>query len=62
MPWITINLMEGHSDEQKDKLFERVTAVVSETLELPKEYVRIQLVEMSPNNHSIAGRAIKHET
>jgi 4-oxalocrotonate tautomerase family enzyme len=59
MPWVTINLMKGHSKAQKKKLHETVTKAVAGSLELPLEYVRIQLVEMTPENHSIAGKMRK---
>lgn len=61
MPWITINLMEGHSAEQKKKLFSSVTEAVSQSLDLPEEYVRIQLIEMSPDNHAIAGKSLEEK-
>ncbi len=61
MPWVTVNLMEGHTKEQKRKLFSAVTSAVSQSLDLPEEYVRIQLVEMSGENHAIAGKAREEE-
>ena len=61
MPWVTVNLMEGHTKEQKRELFEKVTKAVSTSLDLPEDYVRIQLVEMSEENHAIAGKAREEE-
>ena len=61
MPWVTVNLMEGHSKEQKKKLFKSLTDAISNSLDLPEEYVRIQLVEMTADNHSIAGVAREDE-
>lgn len=58
MPWVTINLMQGHSQAQKDRLFAEVTEAVAVSLELPIEHVRIQLIEMTPDNHAIAGQSI----
>ena len=55
MPWVTINMMDHHSDAQKKQLFTSVTEAVSQALDVPKEHVRIQLVEMNPKNHSIGG-------
>jgi 4-oxalocrotonate tautomerase family enzyme len=59
MPWITVNLMEGHSKEQKADLHLSVAQAVSKSLGLPEEYVRIQLVEMTGENHSIAGKMME---
>ncbi len=61
MPWVTVNMMEGHTKAQKEKLFSSVTDAISESLELPKEYVRIQLVEMTPENHAIAGKSVAED-
>jgi 4-oxalocrotonate tautomerase len=58
MPWVTINLMQGHSQAQKDKLFVDVTNAVAASLDLPTEHVRIQLIEMTLDNHAIAGKSI----
>ena len=59
MPYITINLMEGHSKAQKIELYKSVTQAVANSLDLPEEYVRIQLVEMKPENHAIAGTMLE---
>ena len=56
MPWVTINVMEGHSQEQKDILFKKVTKSISESLDLPSKYVKIQLIEMDWGNHSFDGK------
>lgn len=61
MPLVTINMMDGHTDKQKTDLFKSVTKAGSEYLNLPEDYVRIQLQEMSPSNHSIAGKALSEE-
>ena len=58
MPWITINLMEGHSEEKKRKLHEEVAKVAYNTLGIPPEWVKIQIVEMKAVDHSIGGVTI----
>ncbi len=55
MPWITINVMSGHSDAKKRKLHEEVAKTVYTTLEIPPEWVKIQIVEMKDIDHSIGG-------
>lgn len=62
MPWVTINMMEGHSREQKRQLHRSVMEAVSQSLQLPEEWVKIQLVEMSGENHSIAGEMRESQT
>jgi len=59
MPWITVNLMDTHTEDEKRELFKTLTESTAKSLNLPEEYVRIQLVEMNEINHSIAGKSIK---
>lgn len=55
MPWVTIDVMSGHSEEKKRKLHEAVAKAVFDTLEIPPEWVKIQIVEMKDIDHSIGG-------
>ncbi len=55
MPYITVKMLEGRTEEQKKNLVEKVTEAVVETTGAPKEKVVIFIDEMSPNNYGIAG-------
>lgn len=55
MPWVTIDLMAGRSEEKKRLLHERIAKAVYETLEIAPEKVHVQLVEMQNIDYSIAG-------
>jgi len=55
MPYITVKMLEGRTEEQKKKLVEKVTEAVVETTGAPKEKVVIFIDEMSPNHYGIAG-------
>ncbi len=55
MPWVTINLLAGRSDEKKAALHEKVCDAVASALEIPKDKIRIQLIEMEEGQHSIGG-------
>jgi len=59
MPWVTINLMEGRDRTTKEKLHTAVAAAVAESLGLPIDRVRVQLVEMDSEDHSIGGRMVE---
>ena len=37
MPFVNIRLVEGRSQQRKDEISERVTAAISEVLQLPKD-------------------------
>ena len=55
MPYVTVKMLEGRTDEQKKALVEKVTAAVSETTGAPKENITIFIDEMSKNNYAVAG-------
>ncbi|GAF12750.1 4-oxalocrotonate tautomerase [Bacillus sp. JCM 19045] len=55
MPIVTIQLLEGRTDEQKKALVEKMTAAVSETIDAPPERVSIIINEMKPTNFAQAG-------
>lgn len=55
MPIVTVQMLEGRSDDQKRALVEKVTAAVSETIEAPKERISVVIDEMKPTNFGVAG-------
>jgi len=59
MPIVTINMMEGRSDEQKERMIEEVSDALSRTLDAPKESVRIMINEMPKQHFGIGGTSAK---
>ncbi|AEP00617.1 2-hydroxymuconate tautomerase [Weizmannia coagulans] len=55
MPYVTVKMLEGRTDEQKKALVEKVTAAVSETVDAPKENITVFIEEMSKNHYAIGG-------
>ncbi|WP_153730324.1 2-hydroxymuconate tautomerase [Sporosarcina obsidiansis] len=55
MPYVTVKMFEGRTDEQKRALCEKVTAAVSETTGAPSENVVVFIEEMSKNHLSTGG-------
>ncbi|MEK4523276.1 2-hydroxymuconate tautomerase [Psychrobacillus sp. FSL W7-1457] len=55
MPYVTVKMLEGRSDEQKRELVEKVTAVVAETTNAPVENVVVFIEEMPKNHYAVAG-------
>jgi len=55
MPYVTVKMLEGRTDEQKKALVEKVTAAVSETVGAPKENITVFIEEMSKNHYAIGG-------
>jgi 4-oxalocrotonate tautomerase len=58
MPIIDITLLEGRSQEQKQKLVEKVTEAAVESLGAPRDSVRIILREV-PKHHFAVGGVFK---
>ncbi|MEH7074417.1 2-hydroxymuconate tautomerase [Neobacillus drentensis] len=55
MPYVTVKMLEGRTEEQKRELVSRVTEVVSETTGAPKEAIHVFIDEMSKNHIGIGG-------
>ena len=58
MPWVTINMLAGRDEAIKTELHNKVARAVYETLDIPPDYVKVQLVEMKDEDHSIGGVTI----
>lgn len=59
MPIATINLVEGRTDEQKERLIEKVTLAIHEAIDAPIASVRIILNEMPKQHFGIGGESVK---
>jgi 4-oxalocrotonate tautomerase len=55
MPYVTVKMLPGRTEDQKKALVEKVTDAVSETTGAPKEKVVVFIEEMSPNHYGVAG-------
>jgi 4-oxalocrotonate tautomerase len=55
MPYVTVKMLEGRTDDQKRALVEKVTAAVTETTGAQKENVTVFIEEMSKNHYAVAG-------
>ncbi|WP_226669171.1 2-hydroxymuconate tautomerase [Metabacillus litoralis] len=61
MPYVTVKMLEGRTEEQKRALVEKVTAAVSETTGAPEEKIAIFIEEMSKNNYALGGKRLSDE-
>jgi 4-oxalocrotonate tautomerase len=58
MPYVTVKMLEGRTDEQKKALIEKVTGAVSETVDAPKENIVVFIEEMSKSHYGVAGKRL----
>jgi len=55
MPILQVEILKGRTVEQKRNMVKKVTEAVTETLDCPKEAVRIIIREMELENFASAG-------
>ncbi|ADB69505.1 tautomerase [Listeria monocytogenes] len=55
MPFVTIQFLEGRTDDQKKALVSEVTEVVSKNLKAPKENIHVILEEMKKTDYGVGG-------
>ncbi|KPH74375.1 4-oxalocrotonate tautomerase [Oceanobacillus caeni] len=60
MPIVQISIMEGRSQEKIDTLLKNVTTAVSESLDAPKENVRVIVTEVPKTHWAIGGTSAKN--
>ncbi|EJE1237864.1 4-oxalocrotonate tautomerase [Listeria monocytogenes] len=53
MPFVTIQFLEGRTDDQKKALVSEVTEVVSKNLKAPKENIHVILEEMKKTDYGV---------
>lgn len=55
MPIIEVTLLEGRTFEKKASMMKAVTDAVVETLEVPRESVRVIIYEVPPEHFAVGG-------
>ncbi|MCC3356285.1 2-hydroxymuconate tautomerase [Bacillus sp. REN16] len=58
MPYVTVKMLEGRTEEQKKALVEKVTAAVSETTGAAEEKIVVFIEEMTKNHYAVAGKRL----
>ncbi|RLQ93461.1 2-hydroxymuconate tautomerase [Falsibacillus albus] len=58
MPYVTVKMLEGRSDEQKKALVEKVTDAVSDTTGASKEKIVVFIEEMSKSHYGVGGKRL----
>ena len=61
MPYVTVKMLEGRTEEQKKAMVEKVTAAVSETSGAPKEKIVVFIEEMPKNHYAVGGKRLSDE-
>ncbi|TDM04194.1 2-hydroxymuconate tautomerase [Macrococcus carouselicus] len=56
MPFITIELVEGRSEEQLKAMVSEVTEAVSRNANAPKENIHVFVEELKKDRYAVSGR------
>ncbi|WP_136680355.1 2-hydroxymuconate tautomerase [Neptunomonas sp. XY-337] len=59
MPIAQINIIEGRSDAQKERLIDEVSQAIARSLDAPVENVRVIIDEMPKQHFGIGGKSVK---
>lgn len=58
MPFVTVRILEGHSQQRKDEMSQRITAAISEVAELPKDYIWVVFEDVSAEDWYVGGTTV----
>jgi 4-oxalocrotonate tautomerase len=61
MPYVTIKMLDGRTEEQKKEMVEKVTEAVSETSGAPKEKIVVFIEEMTKNHYAVGGKRLSDQ-
>ncbi|CEG21890.1 2-hydroxymuconate tautomerase [Planococcus massiliensis] len=56
MPYVTVKMLEGRTEDQKRALVEKVTEAVSETTGAPVENVVVFIEDMKKTDYGVKGK------
>ena len=59
MPFVSIRILKGHSQERKDEISRRVTEAISEVAQLPKDAVWVVFEDVTTEDWFLGGRSVK---
>jgi len=55
MPIIEVTLLEGRSQQTKQRLIDALTRAAIEAIDAPRESVRVMIWEIPPGNFAVGG-------
>lgn len=58
MPFVTIRILKGHSQQRKDEISRRVTAAVSEVAQLPQDAVWVVFEDVTAEDWYVGGTTV----
>lgn len=58
MPILEVKILEGRTAQQKQKMVEKLTDVLVDTIDAKREAVKIHVIDMKKDHYAIGGQFI----
>ncbi len=58
MPFVTIEILEGHSQERKDEISLRVTEAIAEVAQLPKQAIWVVFQDVGADDWYVGAETV----
>jgi len=58
MPFVTIRILKGHSQQRKDEMSRRVTDAISEVAQLPREVIWVVFEDVAAEDWYVGGETV----
>lgn len=59
MPIAQLHILEGRTDEQKERLIHEVTQAIARAIDAPEPNIRVIITEMPKQHFGIGGQSVK---
>ena len=59
MPFVSIRILKGHSQERKDEISRRVTEVISDVTKLPPDAIWVVFEDVTKEDWFVGGKTVK---
>lgn len=58
MPFVTVRILQGHSQQRKDEMSVRITAAISEVAQLPKDAIWVVFEDVTAEDWYVGGTTV----
>jgi len=58
MPFVTVQILAGHSQQRKDEMSKRITTAIAEVAELPTEGIWVVFEDVTPQDWYVGGTTV----
>ena len=58
MPFVTVRILQGHSQQRKDEMSSRITAAISEVAQLPKDAIWVVFEDVTAEDWYVGGTTV----